>query len=327
MTYEEPIQAWVSDSITRLLVVFSASAVHKYLQETGKRLTQDSLGGLILIKDSEIVATHSGPRPHRLIIKIEDFQSLGSVGSGVFGLPRPLEALPEAVELLDRLTMIRSKDSPTRTQNELTWSSPAISRHSRSDSEDLFVTQMPRSRLAKSLDAKALKSNGASHRREPADMKSSPAKPFDIDVNAIAPKSASQLRQLDSRSKRPHGRVNHNPAELLKLLEKNQTLKMSTRSKSDKALAMPDNEGATTRKERLSMEEQSEVAKNLSVKNDMLSEAQGLTTNAKPEVTPRIETDREVDAKMKTLNPDAHLERVPSPQFRVISLLYLTFMY
>lgn len=178
VTFEEPIEAWVSDSITRLPVVFAASAVHRYRHETRRRLTQDPLGGLIQIKDFEIVATHLGPRPSRLTILIKDFQSLGSVGSGGFGLPRPVHALPEVIELLDRLRMLRSEgpckarqdfirredavdhDSPLGTQSEIIRSSP--SDRSRSASQENFATQVSHSRLVESSGLHARKSNGTS---------------------------------------------------------------------------------------------------------------------------------------------------------------------
>ena len=189
VTYEEPIKAWVSDSITHLQVRFATSAAHRYGQETRKRLTQDSLGGILQITNFEILATHLGPRPSRLTILIKDFQSVGSDGSGGFGAPRALTDLPEVIKLLDRLQMLRSqgcamarqnlipgegaedRSSPLGTQSEPDYSSP--SDRSRLASQEIFATQVSSSRLVKSLGLHSQNAHRASHHGKSDDSSTS----------------------------------------------------------------------------------------------------------------------------------------------------------
>lgn len=170
----------MSDTVTRLQVIFATSAVHRYRHETRQSQTQYPLGGLLSINEFEILATHSGPRPRRLTILIKDFQTLGSVGSGAYGFPRALIGFPEVIKLLDRLQMLRSKghckgqtlnnvedlenrDSPVRTQGETKYSSPNSSDCSRSASQEIFATQVPNPRLVESLGFQVRDSNGTSH--------------------------------------------------------------------------------------------------------------------------------------------------------------------
>lgn len=245
VTFEEPIQAWASDSMNRLLVTFDASAVRRYRYETRKRLTQDPLGGLIQIKDFEIVATHLGPRPYRLTILIKDFQSLGSVGSGGFGMPHQLEALPEVRKLLDRLKILRLEEPckshqevsgaegagdqnlPSSTQSGITCSISSSSDGSRSASQENFATQVPRSRLAESSNLTALKSNDISRRGNSNGLPASPNRPLisrpiiekpvnaptkvlktgSSALNASAVKSVAQLQPSDLSPKKPPARV------------------------------------------------------------------------------------------------------------------------
>ena len=89
----------------------ASSAATKNAAATKKRITKDTLGGLIQIQEYEIVATHLGARSERATILIKDFKSIGSEGSGGFGCPRPLESLPEIVDLLDQLKALRIGES------------------------------------------------------------------------------------------------------------------------------------------------------------------------------------------------------------------------
>lgn len=257
VTFEEPIQAWVSDSITRLLVTFAASAVRGCRYETRKRMTQDPLGGLIQIKDFEIVATHLGPRPYRVTILIKDFQSLGSVGSGGFGMPGQLTDLLEVRELLDRLNILRleepskshqevsraegagDQDSPSDTQSRIMRSNSGSSGRSRSASQENFATQVPRSRLAESSNTKALKSNGISRHGNSNDLPTSPNRPLisrpmiekplnaptkvlkrgSSTLNANAEKSAAQLQPSDLSPKKPPARVKNQPKKSISATE------------------------------------------------------------------------------------------------------------
>lgn len=91
----------------------ATSAVHKFFAESKKRVNKGILGGLIQILDFEVVATHLGPRDSRLTLLINEFKSLGSEGSSIFGgsrLPRPIEVNQEIQKLSGRLKEIRAKE-------------------------------------------------------------------------------------------------------------------------------------------------------------------------------------------------------------------------
>lgn len=244
MTFEETIEAWVSDSITRLQVRFATSAAHKYREETRRRLTQDSLGGILQITDFEILATHLGPRPSRLTFLIKDFQNVGCVGSGGFGCPRALNDLPEIIELLDRLQILRSqgrskahqslitgKDAEDRdlqfgSQSETQYSSP--DNRSRPASQEIFATQVSRSQLVKSSDLHAWSSKNTSDHGESNDspsldpiMKSSLdsatrsmellscTTTAEVIANTNAANSTSHLRTSGSPSRKNPGMVDN----------------------------------------------------------------------------------------------------------------------
>lgn len=101
----------ISDSFTFMRATIASSAAAKYAAITKKRVTKDTLGGLIQIRNFEIVATHLGSRSERATILINDFERIGCEGSGGFGSPRPLESLPEIAELLDQLKTIRGREN------------------------------------------------------------------------------------------------------------------------------------------------------------------------------------------------------------------------
>ena len=114
-TYEEPIQAVVSDSQTSIQVIFAASAVGKYTAVARKRITDGTRGGLVQIRALEIVATHLGPKQSRLKLLIKDFQSLGCDGSGTFGNPVPIGSKPNISAALNQLGELRVQ-AYTRSQ-------------------------------------------------------------------------------------------------------------------------------------------------------------------------------------------------------------------
>lgn len=114
-TYEEPIQAVISDSQTSIQVTFAASAVSKYTAATRKRITDGTRGGLVQIRAFEIVATHYGPKQSRLTLLIKDFQSLGSDGSGTFGNPVPIGSRQDIRVPLFQLGELRAQE-PTNSQ-------------------------------------------------------------------------------------------------------------------------------------------------------------------------------------------------------------------
>ena len=143
----------ISDSTFRLKATISASAAQKFFRKSRKRITQSALGGLIQILDFEIVATHLGPRDSRLTLLINDFKSLGSEGSGLFGNPRPIEVNQEILELLENVKEFRAKESAesrqqTRKHTVEEDSSQSENENVSSDDGQLsdqraFVTQVP----------------------------------------------------------------------------------------------------------------------------------------------------------------------------------------
>jgi len=159
-TFDGPIKVVISDSYTYMRATIASSAASKYEVATKKRVTKDTLGGLIQILDFEIVATHLGARSERATILIYDFESVGSEGSGAFGCPRPLESLPEIVELLDQLKAMRARETqeaqPRSRLGSLTEGLPANSQFqvegsgfdSPETSQLMFATQVP-SRFSK----------------------------------------------------------------------------------------------------------------------------------------------------------------------------------
>lgn len=89
----------------------ATSAVQKFFADSKKRVNKGILGGLIQILDFEVVATHLGPRDSRLTLLINEFTSLGSEGSSIFGgSPRPIEVHQEIQKLSERLKGIRAKE-------------------------------------------------------------------------------------------------------------------------------------------------------------------------------------------------------------------------
>ncbi|KAL2038362.1 hypothetical protein N7G274_009011 [Stereocaulon virgatum] len=115
VTFEEPLQATVSDGITRINVKFSAAASQRYSQKTRRSLTDGTPGGLIQLLDFKITATHLGPRPSRLTLFVEDFKSIGSNGSGHYGLATPhgIESRVVVKTQIEKLTIIRKAESPS----------------------------------------------------------------------------------------------------------------------------------------------------------------------------------------------------------------------
>ena len=145
----------ISDSYTYMRATIASSAATNYAATTKRRVTKDTLGGLIQILDFEIVATHLGARSERATILINDFKSIGSEGSGAFGCPRPLESLTEIVDLLDQLKALRERENrgsqPRSRLGSLTEGSPAHSQLSVEGSgldspetgQLMFATQVP----------------------------------------------------------------------------------------------------------------------------------------------------------------------------------------
>ncbi|SLM37343.1 hypothetical protein LPUS_07162 [Lasallia pustulata] len=126
-TYEEPIQAVVSDSQTSIQVIFAASSVSKYTAVARKRITDGTRGGLVQIRAFEIVATHLGPKQSRLKLLIKDFQSLGCDGSGTFGNPLPIGSKQNISAALNQLGELRAQAYTRRQPQSDSHDDPSAS--------------------------------------------------------------------------------------------------------------------------------------------------------------------------------------------------------
>lgn len=101
----------LSDSVNRVDAIVSDSAVQKYTNKTGKRLSEDTIGGLIQLINFEIVATHLGPKQKRITLFVTDFHLVGSNTSGALGIPQAIQDRPEIKDLLQKLTMFRGQEA------------------------------------------------------------------------------------------------------------------------------------------------------------------------------------------------------------------------
>ena len=154
MTFEEPIQVTLSDSVIRINASIANQASQRYAEKEKRRLTEGTLGGLIRLDEFEIVATHIGPRNKRLTLYVQDFTSLGCGGAGDFGVaPQAIESRDGAKELLNKLTELR-RSSPDARSKQVASATPIRSQRSSQASEAEndeesqvdFATQVPRSR-------------------------------------------------------------------------------------------------------------------------------------------------------------------------------------
>ena len=153
MTFEEPIQVTLSDSVIRVNASITNQASQKYAKKNRKKLTEGTVGGLISLLEFEIVATHFGPRDKRLTLYVKDFKSIGSEGSGNFGVaPQAIESREGTKQLLHELQCLR-ENGPDAHSKQSATASPIRSQHSAQDSEAGetqdsqvgFATQVPRS--------------------------------------------------------------------------------------------------------------------------------------------------------------------------------------
>ena len=153
MTFEDPIQVTLSDSVIRVNASITSQASQRYAEKERKKVTQGTLGGLIQLQEFEIVATHFGPRDRRLTLYVKDFKSLGSNGSGEFGVaPQAIESREGTKELLIKLAGLRRQKSNAHSEQSAT-ASPIWSQSSTQtseagndqDSQSGFATQVPRS--------------------------------------------------------------------------------------------------------------------------------------------------------------------------------------
>ena len=153
MTFKDPIQITLSDSVIRVNASIAHQASQRYAKDNRKNLTEGTVGGLIKLQEFEIVATDLGPRDKRLTLYVKDFKSLGSEGSGTFGVaPQAIEGRERTKTLLKKLAALRGHGSDARCEQSAA-SSPLKSQPSTQtleaendqDSQVGFATQVPRS--------------------------------------------------------------------------------------------------------------------------------------------------------------------------------------
>ena len=162
LTFEEPIQVTLSDSVIRVNASITNHASQQYARKNKKKLTEGTVGGLIQLEEFEIVATHLGPRDKRLTLYVKNFKTLGSNGSGSFGVaPQAIESRDETKELLNKLAHLRkqktdthfkqsAKTSPVASQS----SSHNIELENDQESQTGFATQISRSNAPVASKAK-----------------------------------------------------------------------------------------------------------------------------------------------------------------------------
>ena len=155
LDFKEPIKVTLSDGVTRVNALITIQASQRHAKTTRRRLTEDTVGGLIQLLEFEIVATHLGPRDKRLTLYVKDFKSLGSNGSGNFGVaPQAIESREGTKELLNQLAGLQRHGSDLYSEQSAT-ASPIRSQSStqtseagnNQDSQEGFATQVPRSNV------------------------------------------------------------------------------------------------------------------------------------------------------------------------------------
>lgn len=162
LTFEEPIQVTLSDSVIRVNASITNQASQQYTRKNKKKLTEGTVGGLIQLEEFEIVATHLGPRDKRLTLYVKNFKTLGSNGSGNFGVaPQAIESRDETKELLNKLAHLRKQKTDTHFKQSAK-TSPVASHSSSHDielendqeSQTGFATQISRSNAPMASKAK-----------------------------------------------------------------------------------------------------------------------------------------------------------------------------
>ena len=162
LTFEEPIQVTLSDTVIRVNASITNQASQKYVKKNKKKLTEGTLGGLMQLEEFEIVATHLGPRDKRLTLYVKNFKTLGANGSGDFGVaPQAIESRVETKDLLDKLAHLRRQKSDTHLKQSAK-TSPIASQSSSHDTElehgqesqTGFSTQISRSNVPKASKPK-----------------------------------------------------------------------------------------------------------------------------------------------------------------------------
>ncbi|MCJ1471942.1 hypothetical protein MMC13_000584 [Lambiella insularis] len=115
LTFQHSVQVVLSDTQTSISATISSRAVEIFGEKYKKRVTDGTQGGIIQLLHFEVVATHHGPKPDQLTLRIQDFKPLGSDGSGVFGNPKPIEQRNRVQEFLEELKTLRGQPTTKRS--------------------------------------------------------------------------------------------------------------------------------------------------------------------------------------------------------------------
>ena len=141
LTFKAPVQAVLSDKTTRIGARISSSATREYEEKEKRAFTKGTAGGLIQITEFEIVATHLGPRSDRLTLLVNDFKLIGSNGSAVSSVPRPIESPDKGCfALLDRLIGMRAHEKACSSQGHSTRESSATTSSSHAHSQSVAIS-------------------------------------------------------------------------------------------------------------------------------------------------------------------------------------------
>ncbi|MCJ1386763.1 hypothetical protein MMC17_009889 [Xylographa soralifera] len=116
LTFDDPVQAVVSDKTTSITATIASAAVEQFNQKYFKRITENTRGCLIQLLQFEIVATHHGPPDDRLTLRIQEFKHLGCDGEGIFGNPRPIINQDGIKQFLNGLKAFRVRVSAKRAE-------------------------------------------------------------------------------------------------------------------------------------------------------------------------------------------------------------------
>ncbi|MCJ1402172.1 hypothetical protein MMC11_005391 [Xylographa trunciseda] len=167
LTFEDSVQAVVSDKATSLTAIISSTAAEEFLRKHGKRITENTRGCLIQLLQFEIVATHHGPPKDRLTLRIQELKHLGCDGEGTFGNPRPIIQQDGIRQFLHELEAFRVRVSAKRAEGrngdregflQSQESTSEFEDHERQvvNSQLAFATQNPSRKSAKALSRLAL---------------------------------------------------------------------------------------------------------------------------------------------------------------------------
>ena len=155
--FGESPRATLSDGRSQIKATFCAVATESFEEKERRRLTENTLGGLLQLEKFEILATNTGPRPERISLSLHiiEFQGIGCYGAENFGrvAPYSIDSHQNIKQHLGALATLRKRESlstrilpgPTMPSEASASSQP---RHKSSSQEiepasQTFATQAP----------------------------------------------------------------------------------------------------------------------------------------------------------------------------------------